>query len=353
MARTMLYVPMAHRMLWPLLTTGAAFAVATLVALAARRMAIAALERWTREKSWLRFYGDLIARPSPLWCLVVGLYAASETADEFALLGGRWYGALRLLLDGAVILAVTLTLTRLAGRLIARASQRQALGVAVTGLAESTGRATILVIGFLVLLAKAGVQITPILTALGVGGLAVALALQETLANLFAGIHLLVDHPVRIGDYVKMGDGVEGTVTDVGWRSTRLRTLGNNVLVLPNQTVARATITNYDLPDSRYATGLRVSVDLGAEPDHVEAILLDEALHASREVPGMLAAPAPSVSLIPGFGEYSLDFTVGYSVATFVDQYRVQHELRKRVLHRLRREGVDLPTPARTLHLTQ
>ena len=117
------------------------------------------------------------------------------------------------------------------------------------------------------------------------------------------------------------------------------------MIVVPNQTVARATITNYDLPDPREALGLNVSVEYSADPERVEAVLLDEVTRAVGSIPGLLAEPAPSVSLIPGFGTYSMAFTVGYHVASFTDQYPVQHELRKRILQRLQREGLRVPVP--------
>jgi small-conductance mechanosensitive channel len=267
----------------------------------------------------------------------------NEVGEELSLLSARWHEHVRLVLQVAVILSITLAVAGLAGRLVGRAAERRTLGGAVTGLAQTTSRAAVVVVGALVLLSTVGIQITPILAALGVGGLAVALALQDTLANLFAGLHLLADRPIRIGDYVRVDDKAEGYVTDIGWRSTRIQSLANTVVVVPNQTVARATITNYDLPEPRLGLGLKVSVEYSADPDHVEAVLLDEATRAIGEVPGLLAVPAPSVSLIPGFGEYSLDFTVGYHVAAFVDQYPVQHELRKRILRRLQWEGITVP----------
>ena len=100
----------------------------------------------------------------------------------------------------------------------------------------------------------------------GVGGLAVALALQETLSNLFAGIRLLADKPIRMGDYVKVADTVEGHVEDIGWRSTRVRMLQNVVVTIPNKRVAESIITNYDLPEPRLALLIRVGVDYGADP---------------------------------------------------------------------------------------
>ncbi len=177
------------------------------------------------------------------------------------------------------------------------------------------------------------------------------LALQDTLANLFAGVHLLADRPIRVGDYVKVADNAEGFVVDIGWRATRIRSLSNTIIVVPNQMVSRATITNYTLPDARLALGLKISVEYSVDLDHVQAVLLDEVTRAVGAVPGLLDDPAPAVSLIPGFGEYSLDFTVGYHVSTFVDQYRVQDELRKRLLRRLlfRREGfTSRPTTDRS-----
>src|SRR5207248_1349489 len=128
------------------------------------------------------------------------------------------------------------------------------------------------VVGGLLRLDAIGVRITPLLTALGVGGLAVALALQDTLSNLFAGVHLLADRPIRVGDYVKIAETIEGHVVDVGWRSTRVRMLQNNVVIVPNKRVAESMITNYDMPESRLALTIRVAVDYGADPDLVQRI---------------------------------------------------------------------------------
>ena len=180
---------------------------------------------------------------------------------------------------------------------------------------------------------------------LGIGGVAVALALQDTLSNLFAGIHLLADSPLRVGDHVKVGSNVEGFVIDVGWRSTRIRALSNDIVVVPNLVVARETITNYDLPDPRGAFRLRISVDVTADPDAVDKALRDEIDVASGKIPGLLSLPAPSVTRLFG-GEGSLDFAVSYHVAEMTDQFRVQHELRRRVLERLQRENIAIRASA-------
>jgi small-conductance mechanosensitive channel len=96
---------------------------------------------------------------------------------------------------------------------------------------------------------------------------------------------------------------------------------------------------------------LRVSVGYDSDPDRVEQMLVDEAVKAAGEVAGLLPEPAPSARFIPGFGDYSLDFTLVCQVASFVDQYEVQHALRKRILHRFRAEGIEMPYPIRTIEV--
>jgi small-conductance mechanosensitive channel len=328
---------------WSLAWVGGAFVAALAAAVALRRIGLAALQRWKERPELLRAGADAVRGPSLWWCLVLGLYAANEVAEGFDLLPKRWHGGLRMTLEMAAILSITVTLAGFAGRLTARAAEERALGGAVTGLAQTATRVVVIVVGLLVLLSTAGIRIAPILTALGVGGLAVALALQDSLANLFAGIHLLADRPVQVGDYVKVADAAEGFVVDIGWRSTRIRSLANNVIVVPNETMGKATITNFSQPEPRTALGFTVSVDFSVDADRVEAVLQEELNRTVGQVKGLL--PDPSVSLIPGFGEHSLDFSVGYQVATFVDQYQVQHELRKRILRRFHKEGITIPAP--------
>jgi small-conductance mechanosensitive channel len=337
--------PVSH-LTWPVVS----FVVAAVAVLALRGAVLAALGRWARGPNGPAFLAA-IRLPSFLWALVLALFVAIEVAGEYGQVPRRLGQQLALVPELAIIVSVTLTVASIAGTLITRAGERGALGGPVTGLARTACRGLVLVVGFLVLLSALGIQITPILTALGVGGLAVALALQDTLSNLFAGMHLLADRPIRVGDYVKIADSVEGYVVDVGWRSTRVRMLQNNVVIVPNKKVAESIITNYDLPESRMALLVPVGVAYGNDPDHVERVLADEAVRAAGEVPGLLAEPAPFVRFIPGFGDWALQFTLICQVATFVDQYTVQHELRKRILRRLRAEGIEIPFPVRTVEL--
>ena len=115
----------------------------------------------------------------------------------------------------------------------------------------------VVTIGLLVVLRGVGLEITPILTALGVGGLAVALALQDTLANLFAGLYLSVAKHIRLGNYIRLASGEEGYVVDIDWRATRLRQLTNNTVLVPNAKLSQSIVTNYHLPDRELAASSR------------------------------------------------------------------------------------------------
>jgi len=196
-----------------------------------------------------------------------------------------------------------------------------------------------------------GISLTAVWTTLGVGSVAVALALQDTLSNFFSGVYLRLDRPVRVGDYVKLDSGDEGFVVALGWRSTRIRTLPNNVVVVPNAKLASAIVTNYSLPEPAMSLLVSVGTSYDSDPEQVERILIEEAKAAAQNTPGLMADPEPFVRFIPGFGDSSLNFTLICRVATFVDQYLAQHEIRKRIFSRFRREGISIPFPQRDVHL--
>jgi small-conductance mechanosensitive channel len=174
------------------------------------------------------------------------------------------------------------------------------------------------------------------------------------LSNFFSGLYLMVDRPVNPGDYIKLDTDHEGYVVRIGWRSTILRTLNNNYVVLPNVILAKAVIINYSMPAPQIVFSLEVHVAYGTDPERVEKTLLRVAQEAIQDgLSGLLANPAPSVTFIPGFGDSSLGFTLSMNLGRFDDQYSVQTELRKRVVKRFKEEGIEMPFPTRTLRLDQ
>jgi len=208
------------------------------------------------------------------------------------------------------------------------------------------------ILAIIIVLENLGISLTAIWTTLGVGSVAVALALQETLSNLFAGLYLLADRPVSPGDYIKLDSGQEGYVIRIGWRSTTMRTQSNNTVFVPNSAMAKAVIINYSLPEMRVSVSIPVRVSYGSDPSQVEKALLDVTREAADEgLEGLLLNPPPSVSLNPGFGDSSLDFSLNLNVRRFEDQVPVQSQLRKRILARFAREDIHMPFPTRTIEL--
>ncbi|CAG1064534.1 Small-conductance mechanosensitive channel [uncultured bacterium] len=325
------------------------FLVITAVLFLARRIAFSAFERWARKTDTRAddFIIDSVRQPSVFWVFATSIYitiATSGLPPKFVNYGLK---ALYVL----IILSVTLAVANIASKLVQGAIEKSSPGVAVTGLSKAVIKVVILGLGLLIMLNGLGVSITPMLTALGVGGLAVALALQDSLSNLFAGIHLLMERPIRVGDYIKISSGEEGFVSDIGWRTTRLRQPSNNIVIVPNNKLSTSTITNYHLPMTSLSFPIQISVSYSSDPEHVEKVLVDEAGKAVGEVPGLLAEPAPLVRFIPGFGPSSLDFTLICQVADYTDQALVQHELRKRIFRRFREEGIEFPFPTHTVYL--
>ncbi len=275
--------------------------------------------------------------PLLLWILILAIHLAVEYSDLPRSVT-HWSAKLLLALW---IVSLTLVLSRLSGRMVRSYSTRLEGALPVSTLTEVLASLIIWILGILTLLQQVfEVDIRAILAALGVGGLAVALALQDTLSNLFAGFYVSVARQIRIGDFVKIDSGQSGYVQDIGWRSTTLRELGGNLIFIPNNKLAQSIVTNYHLPERSIGIAIAVPVTYDSDPSQVERLLNEVAAAAVGQVPGLLKEPAPSAKFIPGFGMTSMDFTLGCQVAEFADQFLVQDELRKRIYRRFREEGV-------------
>lgn len=316
-----------------------------------RGVAFRLLHRWA-EKTETKI-DDIIIRafkiPSIYWCIAIGLYigvAISELPERYVFYFSKTIHVI-------VILSITIAAANLSGKIFKNYIQKSNLPIPTTGLAYGILKGTIIVIGFMIILSILGISIAPLLTALGVGGLAVALALQDTLANVFAGIHILMEKSIRVGDFIKLETGQEGYVEDITWRTTRVRMLPNNIVVIPNSKLAQSVVTNYYLPEKRMSLLISIGVSYSSDPEKVEKILVEETKKAVGEIPGLLGDPEPFVRFIPGFGDSSLDFTLICQVQEFVDQYLAQHELRKRIFKRFKEEGIEIPFPHRTVYLRE
>lgn len=205
-------------------------------------------------------------------------------------------------------------------------------------------------LGMLVLLQTLGVSIMPVLTAFGVGGLAMALALQDTLSNIFAGIHLVLSHKVKPGDYIQLDTGEEGYVRDITWRNTSICGIPNNMIIIPNSKLASVVITNYNQPVQAMSVRVEVGVSYGSDLSHVEKVAVRVAKETMKEVVGDAGEFQPFVRYHT-FGDHSINLRVILRVNEFVEKYRIRHVYIKKLHEAFRKEGIEIPFPIRTVYL--
>ncbi len=314
-----------------------------------RSIAFRFLHKWTMEAETRT--GDVIASafrvPSVYWCIAIGLYSGLTVSE----LPPKYVFYLSRVIHVIIVLSITFATANLSGNILSSYIQKSNLPLPPTGLVYGVLKGTILVVGVLVILGMLGISITPLITALGIGGLAVALALKDSLENLFAGIHLLIERSMRIGDLIRLESGQEGYIEDITWRTTRIRMLPNNMVIIPNSKLTQSIVTNYYLPDKTISLAVPVLVAHDADIEKAERVLTDVARKAAGEVDGLLSGPEPSVVLAPGLREGALEFTLNCQVREYLAQGPVQHELRKRILKRFREEGIEAPIPGRVVYL--
>lgn len=193
-----------------------------------------------------------------------------------------------------------------------------------------------------------GINISPLIAGLGIGGLAVALALQPTLSNLFAGTYVITEGVVSAGDYIEMEGGVTGYVVDVNWRSTRLRTWTNNLVVIPNSRFAETIITNYSKPDESVNVYLTCGVAYESDLQRVEAVSNEVMQKVLREHPGAVREYGAYFGY-DTFGESNIDFWLFLQARSRLDSFEVRSALIMELHARLTAEGITINYPVRTL----
>jgi small-conductance mechanosensitive channel len=332
-------------LIWPIVVFVLAFGGFWLV----RYLVLKALRAWAARSDGRggQILINVLSGPSLLWVLLVAAHIAIQTSDLPAPLADRGAEALYIL----AMASATLMAMRLSGSLVRHYGDQVPGALPVTTLSQNLAQISVFILGAVIVMDHFKYSITPILTALGVGGLAVALALQDTLSNLFGGFYVAVARQIRLGDYIKLNTGEEGYVVDIGWRCTTIRSLNSNLIIVPNAKLAQAIVTNYSLPQKQMSASLQVGVSYRSDPDQVEKMLLELALQGAKEITGMLQDPPPSVAFDPGFSESSMAFTVSFSVVEFASQFTVRNELRRRILRRFRQEAIEIPFPTRTIYI--
>ena len=276
--------------------------------------------------------------------------------------GGVYYATLTLpvsvemlqFIRQALLLIIIATLTILASRAaiaFVHLYSGKIRGIfASTSIFANITKVVIFIIGILIALQTLGISIAPILAALGVGGLAVALALQDSLSNLFAGLHIIASGQVKIGDFVKIESGEQGYVEDITWRNATIRALSKYLIIIPNSKLASSIVANYSRTKGELTAIAEVTVSYDNDLQHVEKVTLEVARQIMKSVPGGVPEFTPHIRYA-AFADSNIKLNVLMRGREFADQYLIRHEFLKRLHERYKMEGINITAPARPYQL--
>ena len=285
---------------------------------------------------------EALHRRTLIWFFLGGLYAAVLTVQIAPAISTL----VQKIITIVFLYTATLFLAKLAGDFVCLAGQKSKGGLPASSLLNNLVKTLVFVFGILMILQALGIPITPIIATLGIGSLAVALAFQDTLANLYAGLFLIISKQVRPHDYIKLTSGEEGYVTDITWRNTTIKEIPNNLIIIPNKNLASAIFKNYHLPAKEIVFQVPVGVSYDSDLDQIEQVTINVAQEVMEHIPGGIPEFKPFI-LYQEFGEFSINFTVFLRINEFFDQRLVKHEFIKRLHKRYREEGIEIPFPTR------
>lgn len=286
-----------------------------------------------KEKTWkstFRFMPTL-----------VGMLAGSRMAKDF--LNVPWF--IKELMENhfrsLLLITVTFFIAHLSSSLIkARMTRRESESSSMSILTTVIDLA-IYMAGFLIILSSYGISISPLLTALGAGGLASALALQDTLSNLFSGITTIVSRQVHMGDYISLSSGESGRVVDMNWRNTTLRTSTGNMIIVPNKSIAASIITNYEQPQAECTIAIPLTITYGNDLEAVERVTLRVARSILDRSQYGVKGFMPAVRF-DKMGEYGITLKVVLRIRNIVDETKIRHQFIKEIIRVYQQEGIEL-----------
>jgi len=301
---------------------------------------IAARTKWRGDDVIL----SAVESTSVQWFFLAGIYFALDRIP----MSPELLGSVRNVIVILIILSITFSVARAGvGLLELFAESTDALPSAA--MFTNLIRIFIITIGLLIVFQTLGISITPLLTALGVGGLAVSLALKDTLSDVFAGLHILLSKKVVPGDLVELDSGHRGTVDNITWRNTTLKDRKGNLVVIPNAKLSAAIMKNFDAPLKELVVRVACGVSYDSDLERVERVTLEVAKDVMQNSDGGIPEFEPNM-IFMNFGDSSIDFRVSLRSKDYSGQWTVTHEFIKRLHKRFGQEGINIPFPIRTIY---
>ncbi|MCF2946517.1 mechanosensitive ion channel [Paraglaciecola aquimarina] len=291
-------------------------------------------------------------RPLSLLIVTISLKATEKLVqlyDETVITWATQINTVALLLTTVSMLVFTDHFARMSiTRIISKGSGLRSSGTLLRGLL----RGVIIIIGVLFILSNIGISITPFVASLGIGSLAVALALQPTLENFFSGIQMLADKPIRVGDFIELDSGEQGFVEKIGWRSTWIKMLPNNIVIMPNSKLAQSKIINYYYPEKQLSVPVDLGVHYDSDLEHVEKVTLEVAKQVLKNHKWGIPEYDTFV-IFTGFDDSSINLTVMLRAQEYFNRFFIRSEFIKALHKRYAQEGIVIPYPIRAVNLNQ
>lgn len=257
------------------------------------------------------------------------------------------YSALVVVIGYLVYTIVDVALIR-AWRNVAKRTKIE-VDESLTHLVTGAIRVILIILAMLYILDLWGIEVLPLIGALGIAGLAVALALQPTLSNIFAGVSMIMDKSVKVGDWIVLEDGTWGVVDKIGIRSTKVKSFDNEMIIVPNSKMADSQIRNVSLPEPMARAVISFTVAYGANIEKVKRVVKKELLKIKNVVKD---DPAPNVRFLE-MGDSSLNFKAYIYVKSFDVRMGAIDEANTRIYNILNKEGIEIPFPQMDVHLKE
>ncbi|MBN2538029.1 mechanosensitive ion channel family protein [candidate division WOR-3 bacterium] len=300
------------------------------------------------ERPLVSKLGKALVLPVMMTILVVGLLLFQRVVPLPAAVDGPFGTVVKVLL----ILLGFVVLDRVVVMLLHRLADHTGSAQVSQGIVKSLTHVVVFSLALLVILGTLGISITPLIASLGVASLAVGLALQAPLANFFAGLFILTDKELNVGDFIKLESGEEGYIERVSLRHTTIRMLPNIFVIVPNDKLVQSRIHNTSLPDPAVSLLIQVGVHYDSDLEQVERVTVEVARHIQQTVEGAVPEHEPFIRFHT-FDSSSINFTVILRARDFVAGYAVKHEFIKALYARYRKEGIVIPYPQQTFNLAE
>ncbi len=290
--------------------------------------------------------------PMVIAIMVISIYIALQVADlpeAYAwVVDSKYFNAIWIIIGAWIVSSFFYDILTIYGHKIASKTESDIDDRMIT-LAQMAAKYIIWFAAIMLVLYTLEVDITPFLAGAGIVTLGITLAMQDILSNFFGGAIIAADKPFKIGDRVKI-DQYYGDVITVGSRSTRLRTLDNQIVTVPNKKIVENYVVNYAQPDTRLKVRIPISVAYGTDVNKVKKILVEIAREQAEIFPYIITEPEPLAYFLE-FGASSLNFQLLVWTNDFSMTWEVQDAINTRVAERFEEEGIEVPFPQMDVHM--